>query len=262
MGATGTGYTFGDTPTAEERLDLLAAVFDPPSRAFLSDVVTGPPRLAVDLGCGPGHTTRMVRDVTRARRVIGLDRSAAFVQSAGGRADDDVDFRVWEAGTPLPLSEAPDLIYARLLLAHLTGPVRLAASWAGRLSPGGQLLLDEVERIETDSGVLREYLDVVVARIRAGGAEMYAGPLLAGLVPPPGCSVAHDKVMAHPVPAADAARMFRLNLSVWGGDPWVTEQFGQGTAGRLDRELSRIAAGEVRCEITWRLRQAVIRRDR
>jgi hypothetical protein len=56
--------------------------------------------------------------------------------------------------------------------------------------------------------------------------------------------------------------MFWLNLSVWGGDPWVTEQFGQGTAGRLDRELSRIAAGEVRCEITWRLRQLVIRRDR
>jgi hypothetical protein len=103
---------------------------------------------------------------------------------------------------------------------------------------------------------------VVVARIRTGGAEMYAGPLLAGLKPLPGCSVAHDEVVAHPVPAADAARMFRLNLSVWGGDAWVTEQFGQDTVARLDRALSRIAVGEARCEITWRLRQVVIRRDR
>lgn len=262
MGSPDSGYAFSDTPTAEQRLDLVAAVFGSPSRAFLANVVTEPPRLACDLGCGPGHTTRMIRDVTRARQVIGLDGSTAFVQSAASRADDGVVFRFWTAGTPLPSGDAPDLIYARLLLAHLTEPARLAASWAGQLGPRGQLLLDEVERIDTDSDVLRDYLDVVVARVAMSGAEMYAGPLLAGIVPPGDCLVVHDEVVTHPVPAADAARMFLLNLSVWGSDAWVTEEFGPGTATRLERELSRIAAGDVRCEITWRLRQLVIRRDR
>jgi trans-aconitate 2-methyltransferase len=262
----GTGYSFGDTATAEERLDLLAAVFDPPSRAFLASTVRRPPRLACDLGCGPGNTTRMIRDVTGADRVIGLDRSAAFASSAQARAGasrtGDVEFGVWEAGTPLPVA-APDLIYARLLLAHLTDPARLAASWASQLGLGGRLLLDEVHRIDTRSDVFAEYLDMVVQRVRAGGAEMYAGPLLDAIPLPDGCQLAVDQVVAHPVPAREAARMFRLNLSVWGSDPWAAGRFGGQVLAGLDRELGRIAAGQGDVpEITWHLRQIAIRRDR
>jgi trans-aconitate 2-methyltransferase len=240
----GTGYSFGDTPAAEERLDLLAAVFDPPSRAFLASVVSGPPRLACDLGCGPGNTTRMIRDVTGASRVIGLDRSAAFASSARARSSGagDVEFQVWEAGTPLPVA-APDLVYARMLLAHLTDPARLAAAWASQLGPGGQLLLDEVHRIGTRSEVFAEYLDIVVQRVRAGGAEMYAGPLLDAVPLPDGCQLAVDQVVAHPVPARDAARLFRLNLSVWGGEPWALGRFGEQALARLDHELGQLAAG-------------------
>jgi len=255
-------YALGDTATAEERLDLVAAVFEPPSRAFLATVVTEPPRLACDLGCGPGNTTRLIRSVTGARQVIGLDSSAAFVRSAGSRAGEGVGFRVWQAGFPLAAGGAADLVYARLLLAHLPAAARLAASWAAQLAPGGQLLLDEVARIDTGSDVLREYLSVVVARIAASGADMYAGPLLDDIQLPAGCRIGHDEVVAHPVAAADAARMFLLNLSVWGDDPWVSERFGHDAAARLGRELGRIAAGLVRCEITWFLRQVAIRRTR
>ena len=262
VGAPGTGYSFGDTRAAEQRLDLVAAVFDRPSRAFLSRAVSRAPRLAFDLGCGPGNTTRMIRSVTGARRVIGLDASAAFVRAATERAADGIEFRVWDARTSLPPGEAPDLVYARLLLAHLPDAARLAVSWAGQLGPDGQLLLDEVERIDTDGDVLREYLDVVVTRVRDSGSEMYAGPVLAGIAPGGSIEIASDEVVPHPVPAADAARMFRLNLSVWGGDPWVTEHVGEDVVARLDRDLSLIAAGQARCEITWWLRQMVIRRSR
>jgi SAM-dependent methyltransferase len=252
--ASGGDYSFGDTATAEVRLDLLADVFGPPSRAFLSDVVTRTPALACDLGCGPGNTTRMIREVTGARRVVGLDRSAAFTRSASERGDDE--FLVWDATDPLPLP-GPDLIYARLLLAHLPEPERLAAAWASQLAPGGLLLLDEVEDIDTSSGVFTEYLTVVVERIRAAGANMYAGPLL-GAIPLAGdCRVIVDQVVTHPVPTPDAARMFRLNLSVWGDDPWVAERFGADTTARLNRQLAEIEHGQ----ITWHLRQVAIRRD-
>jgi hypothetical protein len=57
------GYTFGDTSLAARRLALLADVFEPPSRAFLAEftrVAGDQLDLAVDLGCGPGHSTRLV----------------------------------------------------------------------------------------------------------------------------------------------------------------------------------------------------------
>src|SRR5271154_2285018 len=187
-------YSFGDTATAEHRLDIVASVFEAPSRAFLAAVVTGAPRLACDLGCGPGNTTAMIGEVTGALRVVGLDASAAFVRSAQAReaqAREGGEFRVWEAGSPLPVT-APDLVYARLLLAHLRDAPGLAASWAGQLAPDGQLLLDEVERIDTSSAVFTEYLAMTVERVRTSGADMYAGPLLASLPPSGGWRGAHD----------------------------------------------------------------------
>jgi trans-aconitate 2-methyltransferase len=276
-------YSFGDTATAEERLNLLAAAFDAPSRAFLSDTVTTPPELACDLGCGPGNTTRMVRDVTGARRVIGLDRSAAFTESARNRTarnrtdrnrtdrnrtdrnrtdrnrtgDNQPEFERWDATEPLPV-ELPDLIYARMLLAHLPAPAQRAADWASQLAPGGLLLLDEIERIDTASETFTDYLTVVAALVEKAGADMYAGPLLGAIPLGEDCRVVTDQVATHPVPAPQAARLFRLNLSVWGDDPWVAARFGPDTTERLDRELARVGQDDT---ITWQLRQVAIRRD-
>jgi trans-aconitate 2-methyltransferase len=250
-------YTFGDTATAEHRLDILASVFDAPSRAFLAAMVTEPPLLACDLGCGPGNTTRMISEVTGALRVAGLDASEAFVRSAAARGAGD--FRVWEAGSPLPVT-GPDLIYARLLLAHLPGAPGLAAAWASQLAPGGRLLLEEVERIDTGSPVFAEYLAMTVERVRTSGADMYAGPLLASLPLAAGCRVTRDRVVAHPVPAAEAASMFLLNLSVW--RDWGAEVFGRAAVARIERSLAEIRAGRAAAEITWQLRQVAVSRDR
>jgi SAM-dependent methyltransferase len=261
-------YSFGDTATAEHRLDIVASVFEAPSRAFLAAVVTGPPRLACDLGCGPGNTTAMIGEVTGALRVVGLDASAAFVRSAQAReaqareaqareaqARGTGEFQVWEAGSPLPVT-GPDLIYARLLLAHLPDAPGLAASWAGQLAPGGQLLLDEVERIDTSSPVFTEYLAMTVERVRTSGADMYAGPLLASLPLPGGCRVTHDAVVSHPVAAADAARMFLLNLSVW--RDWGNDVYGSQAVSGIERSLAAIEAGDLGADITWQLRQVAV----
>jgi trans-aconitate 2-methyltransferase len=273
--ASGVSYSFGDTATAEERLVRLATVFDLPSRTFVRDVVTGPPALACDLGCGPGYTTRMLRDVTGARRTVGLDSSAAFISSARDQAGvqsardqagvqsardqagvQQPEFLVGDVTDTLPVS-GPDLIYARMLLAHLPAPARQAAAWAGQLAPGGLLLLDEVERIDTSSELFTDYLTVVVARIHAAGTDMYAGSLLGEIPLGADCTVIADQVVTHPVPAQQAARLFRLNLSVWGGDPWVAARFGEDTTARLDRELAQVQHGE----ITWHLRQVAIQRS-
>jgi|SRR5450755_287771 trans-aconitate 2-methyltransferase len=251
-------YAFGDTPVARERLELLGVVFDPPSRAFLARSVPLPPALAADLGCGPGATTRMVHEATGAHRTMGLDRSPEFVAAARERPVDGIDYHLWQAQDPLP-GDAPDLIYARLLLAHLPRPTDLVARWASQLSPAGQLLVDEVECIETGNEAFREYLAMATALVRAGGSEMFAGPLLARLRLRGQCELGDDRVVSLPVPPAVAARMFYLNLTVWGGAPWVTANYGPKTVARVGEDLLRISAGSAAADITWKMRQIVVR---
>ena len=75
-------YTFGDTDVAATRLRLLHESFGPGSVAFLSDVATpdAGARVAVDLGCGPGRTTRMLGARARDDEPCGpLDATMARV---------------------------------------------------------------------------------------------------------------------------------------------------------------------------------------
>ena len=141
-------YTFGDGDLAADRLALVAAVFEPTSRALLirADAVVaggadGVGR-AVDLGCGPGHTTRLVAAVCRARATLGLDASERFVATARSLTDDPaVTYAVHDV-TRAPLPGGPaDLVHARLLLAHLPGPLDVVELWRSCLRPGGVLVL-------------------------------------------------------------------------------------------------------------------------
>lgn len=78
-------YAFGDDPAAARRLARLAELFGPTSSAFIARAVTDPPRLALDLGCGPGHTTRLLAEATGAAQTVGLDRARAFLDLARAR---------------------------------------------------------------------------------------------------------------------------------------------------------------------------------
>ena len=80
---------------------------------------------------------------------------------------------------PFPVRGA-DLIYARLVLAHLAD-VRTTVGSGRRNSAPGLLVLDEVERIDTDNEVFRDYLGVVTGMIASRGADMYAGARLGNL---------------------------------------------------------------------------------
>jgi trans-aconitate methyltransferase len=120
------GYAFGDTAPAARRLGLLADVFEQTSRAFLTRVAGRSPRLAVDLGCGPGHTTRLLAAVLWPRRTIGLDQSASFVTLAAAGAPPEVEFAVHDVTVvPFPCRPA-DLVFCRFLLSHLADPPGLA----------------------------------------------------------------------------------------------------------------------------------------
>ncbi len=132
----------------------------------------------------------------------------------------------------------------------------MLAAWAGQLAPGGLLLLDEVEWIQAGDPALAEYLRVLAAVLEARGHRLQVGPLLGALPDPPGLTRRGGRVAVHPVDPAQAAAMFRTNLSVWRRDPEAREVAGDPTLDHLDHALAGPPGGP----ITWGLRQMVYER--
>lgn len=89
--------------------------------------------------------TQLLNEIVRPRRTIAVDSSTAFVESAANRLGDTAEVL---RGDVLDLPEtvvAADLMFARLLLSHLSDPVAAVSLWVSRLSKRGVLMLEEVE---------------------------------------------------------------------------------------------------------------------
>jgi SAM-dependent methyltransferase len=212
-------YLFGDTELAARRLRVLARVFEPPTLDFLGAWNSGfggldpnGPATVIDLGCGPGHTTRLLATALD-RHVIGLDASDAFLYEARRLQPTRISFQphdVTDVAFPTPPAH---LMYARFLLTHLSHLGAVFASWRANLRPGGWILLEEPEWIATEVEPFRVYLDLIARSLAARGTELYVGPRLATEAAAiGGLHVMIDRVVEHDVADCDAATMFAWNL--------------------------------------------------
>lgn len=245
-----TSYAFGDTLAASRRLELLAEAFETPSRAFLAESAPAGARLAYDLGCGPGFTTALLQEVARPERSIGIDASERFVGEARERFP-TLEFALHDVTrAPLPAGPAA-LMYCRMLLTHLPDPEAALQTWTGELAPGGRLLVDEVESIETSEPVFRDYLAAGDRMIAARGGRLYIGKELDRLALD-GVAKSGGTGRRHSPPPQLAAMLFRLNLGVWGEAPDapVTRAEQAALAEALDQVIARGGG-----EITWTMRQ-------
>jgi trans-aconitate 2-methyltransferase len=247
-------YAYGDSDLAARRLQRVAAMFEPTSAAFIAEAVVEAPSLAVDLGCGPGLTTRLLHRVTNATRTVGLDRSGAFLDRAGYGAPDGVSFCEHDVRlVPFPTGPA-DVVSCRLLLAHLAQPADVVAAWSTQLRPSGTLLLDEPEVVETDEPMFVNYLDQVArAVIAREGAELYVGPRLHAMADPPGSERIVDRVVAFTPDVAMTAAVFAVNLQV------LVERGELSPRPDLSEPLEAVVAGEPAPAPTWRVRQVAFR---
>ena len=260
---SGSTYSFGETDLAAERLRVVSEVFDPTSEAFVSETVRNRPRLALDLGCGPGFTTRLLSRVARPERVVGVDRSQAFsslarVSSVAGEEYVTADVAV----VPLRIagiSTHPDLIYARFLASHLAEPEQAISGWAKELEAGGLLLLEEVDSISTKVAVFDDYLGIVSEMLAQHGDELFVGARLAtsgwdtDL-----CIEVNRAAEVHPR-TGQAARMFSMNLLNWRHDPYVEATYPPHSLERLAIELDGLTGFAETGRIVWRMRQISLR---
>lgn len=254
-------YTFGDEPVACNRLDLLAEVYRPVTEAFLTARVPREPRLAVDLGCGPGHTTRLLHTITGAARTTGLDASARYVAVAGSRSIAGIGFAQADvACAPLPLPPA-DVLFCRFLLAHLANPARALRIWLDSARPGGTVLVQEMARLSSPVWQLQRYYELVAAALRWHGQSLEIGARLAGVAADAGagevCLSRRRLVVSAPV----MARLHVLNLRILRTHPAIEALADPEEIDALDAWLDAVVAGRVTAApVDQELAELVLRR--
>jgi trans-aconitate 2-methyltransferase len=227
-------YTFGDDDVAARRLDLLAHVYEPPTRALLARWAPPVVGLAVDLGCGPGRTTRLLHDVVGAARIVGVERSPAYLEAARAYLADVPGAEVVEhdvTRSPLPV-EGADLVFAR----------RALEVWAEALAPGGRLIVQETARLVSRDPALGRYYELVAELQAMHEQALDVGSQLPELAAAAGLQVEHAARRPVAQRPAEMAALHVLNLRTWRHDP-LAGGFDADELDALDEALVAIARG-------------------
>ena len=248
-------YAFGDGPEAGERLAVVHRVFAPLTDRILDLAVTDPPHATIDLGCGPGHTTELLASRWPDAMITAVELSPAFAAATRKRVPRATVIEGDVTDPGVVAGRRGELVYARCLLAHLADVAAAVATWRGWAAPGGRLVLEEPEQIDTDDDVFRRYLGATTAAVAARGATMLAGALLHATAESVGGAVV-DRSVWHPVATCDAATMFRLNLATIRRDP--AAGLDDAEADELTAALAARSLEPTVGTIVWRVRQVVL----
>ncbi len=236
-------YTFGDNSRASARLRRLAELYEPETRELLERHGTRAPRLAVDVGCGPGWSTRLLHDVLTPVRTLGLDASERFVAEARCTHGPELEFMVHDVTVaPFPVPES-DLLLCRFLLTHLRQPELALGTWASVSAPGARLLVHETERLEAEHPTLRRYYDLIAKLQAHYGQELHVGGRLEGCLAQTPWRLVESRPQMLEKPAASMAELHLANLRTWRADEYARKNFDPCELERLDASLERIASG-------------------
>jgi trans-aconitate 2-methyltransferase len=253
-------YTFGDTDLAAERLRLLAVAYEPATRELLERWGLRGAEHALDLGSGPGHTTRLLHEALAPARTTGLDSSPRYVADAQRTAPPGVSFVVQDLLKP-PFAVAPgDLIFCRHLVAHVADPGAAFAAWTTLGRPGARLIVQETETMASDDPTLARYYESVAAMQARHGQKMQIGGHLEAALAETPWRIEHSAARALTLEPRLMARIHVMNLRTWRHDPAATALFTPAALDDLDVRLAAIAEGDRPCAMVKnQLREIVVR---
>ena len=141
-----------DWEAMADSLELDAAITMP----IVHDIVrTGTPHVdwatighVLDIGCGPGAVAVALCRLAPAARITALDSSAPLLGRVRHRAAQlGLDDRIWtiaaDLDTPLPTLPAADVVWASMVLHHVSDATATLGDLRQRLAPGGTLVMVE-----------------------------------------------------------------------------------------------------------------------
>jgi trans-aconitate 2-methyltransferase len=267
-------YTFGDSDVAARRLALLAAVFEPSSARLLRRVGYLQPRYALDLGCGPGWSTRLVHALLGPQRTLGIDRSAEHLARASETAPPGVAYRAHEVTcVPFPTAHSdagpdsgaaarPDFLYSRFLLTHLREPERVVAAWASAAAENAVLVLEETADLRCDHPAFARYYQLVDQLQASYGQRLRIGATLDAAPPGSGWKTDLSLLVQLSLPARQMARLHALNIQSWRTDPYARASFDTAELDGLAARLHAIALGdEAAPPVASTMRQLILSRE-
>jgi trans-aconitate 2-methyltransferase len=239
-----TNYTFGDNDQASTRLRRLAELYEPETRELLQHSGARSPHLAVDLGCGPGWTTRLLHKVLDADRTVGLDASERYIAEArSNNRDARVKFEVHNVvHAPFPVV-APNVMLCRFLLTHLRALGEVLTLWASVAAPSGLLIVHETESLETDHPSLRRYYELVAALQEHYGQTLRVGAVLEGCFANTGWRLTESRRHVVERPAKSLAELHLANLRTWRHDQFACQSFDPSEIDLIERSLEKIVGG-------------------
>lgn len=254
-------YTFGDTSLAAHRLALLAALFEPGSSRLLRRLAYRQPRHILDLGCGPGWSTRLLQTLLASARITGLDQSREQINRAREISPPGIEYRVHDVSHgPLPVPSA-DFLYCRFLLTHMPEPERVLAGWAAEAAEDAILVVEETADITSPHPAFQRYYQLVAALQAFYGQSLYLGRTLS-VGASSGWTTELDLSTARTLPAMRMARLHALNIASWRQDRHARDAFDAAELDAVEQRLLAVANGaESAPDVAHVMRQLVLVRQ-
>ncbi len=171
------------------RLSVVNAALAPSTASLLSAAGAREGMRVLDVGCGGGDVTLALAQLVGAPgAVVGIDVDDVKLGLARKDAADagfgNVEYRIGDA-TVVDARDEYDLVYARLLLTHLTDPDATLARMVAATRPGGTVVVEDLDHSAAYSypalPALAAFVELYneVARGRGGDPEI--GPKLLGM---------------------------------------------------------------------------------
>ena len=121
-----------------ERQQLLARMLDPLTREVLDRVPRDSVKTILDLGCGHGHTTRMLSAQFPGAAATGFEYNAALVERATANPQNPPGVRFHGDAARLPFADGSfDLVFTRYMLLHVPDPPAVVREMRRVTRPGG-----------------------------------------------------------------------------------------------------------------------------
>lgn len=126
-----------------------------PSIDLVNSIQTENPLNIIDIGCGPGNSTRVLNDKFPNAKVIGADFSPNMIEKAK-KENPDIEFMIFDAANDFDkLNTEFDIVFSNACIQWVPNHKKLISDMMGILKPNGVLAVQVPVTVEQDMHKVR-----------------------------------------------------------------------------------------------------------